>query len=147
SMVVSIIQTVGGLQQRAVYEIHEYGSMTMCANGQVMEHISRRSITVTPLGTPSQIELLPGSTSECSFSPIESGSTASSPQAISPQSTEPAGSEPTPTQSTDGNRREPSIPKHFSLHNFNSNYCLRISGGNDDAPAIQWECDNSANQI
>jgi Ricin-type beta-trefoil lectin domain len=30
--------------------------------------------------------------------------------------------------------------------NFNSGYCLGIAGGNDDAPAVQWTCDGSANQ-
>ena len=30
--------------------------------------------------------------------------------------------------------------------NYNSGDCLGILGGADDAPAVQWACDGSANQ-
>ena len=30
--------------------------------------------------------------------------------------------------------------------NYNSNDCLGVLGGADDAPAVQWPCDGSANQ-
>ncbi len=34
----------------------------------------------------------------------------------------------------------------FTLVNYNSGDCLGILGGADDAPAVQWPCDGSANQ-
>jgi len=34
----------------------------------------------------------------------------------------------------------------FPLPNYNSGDCLGILGGADDAPAVQWPCDGSANQ-
>jgi hypothetical protein len=34
----------------------------------------------------------------------------------------------------------------FVLFNLNSFLCLGISGGNDDAPAVQWNCEKVANQ-
>jgi hypothetical protein len=86
-MLVSIIRTVGGLQQKTVYEIHEYGSMALCISGQVMENISQHSVIVTPIYTPSQIDLLPGSAPECSFPPPEPTSASPSPQPIPVEST------------------------------------------------------------
>jgi hypothetical protein len=46
----------------------------------------------------------------------------------------------------------PSIPRpgeatsSFPLVNANSDLCLGIAGGADDAPAVQWTCNDSANQ-
>jgi hypothetical protein len=34
----------------------------------------------------------------------------------------------------------------FHIVNFNSGLCLGISGGDDDAPAVQWPCEGAANQ-
>ena len=34
----------------------------------------------------------------------------------------------------------------FHIVNFNSALCLGISGGDDDAPAVQWPCENVDNQ-
>jgi hypothetical protein len=34
----------------------------------------------------------------------------------------------------------------FHVVNFNSGLCLGVSGGADDAPAVQWPCERVANQ-
>jgi len=34
----------------------------------------------------------------------------------------------------------------FFIVNYNSGLCLGISGGADDAPAVQWNCESVANQ-
>jgi hypothetical protein len=34
----------------------------------------------------------------------------------------------------------------FSFQNYNSNYCLGISGGEDNATAIQWDCNKAPDQ-
>src|SRR5208282_2958043 len=34
----------------------------------------------------------------------------------------------------------------FIIQNYNSGLCLGIAGGEDDASAVQWPCNGSANQ-
>jgi Ricin-type beta-trefoil lectin domain len=35
----------------------------------------------------------------------------------------------------------------FTIHNLNSGLCLGISGGRDNAPAVQWNCNGHPDQI